>query len=34
LWIDQVGRYIRIQLGDENYLSVAEVEILGEATGY
>jgi hypothetical protein len=30
LWVGQVGRYVRIQLGDTNYLSLAEVKVLGE----
>jgi hypothetical protein len=30
LWVNRVGRYVRIQLGDTNYLSLAEVKVLGE----
>jgi hypothetical protein len=31
LWVGQGGRYIRIQLGDTNYLNLAEVKVFGEA---
>jgi hypothetical protein len=29
MWADTKGRYIRIQLADTNYLTLAEVEVFG-----
>jgi hypothetical protein len=31
LWADTVGRYVRIQLGDTDYLTLAEVQVFGQA---